>query len=229
MHLTAVASLWARDNTDSTVVQAMRAAPERDEDEMLNELSRFETSARCTTASLLASVRDLIRRLFKISALIAKATTRDRHAVAETKVDCSIYRQYDAAHVRAKFTKAGMPDWIIERMTNATLKRRQFVMYTDQHDQRLQDYHDKMSISGLAQSLVADTKASTLGKLDLSAPEEAFDDLQSMATATTSANNGDTFTGISVPPIREYAELGEHFSCPVCHTTQRFNGQQAWK
>ena len=196
---------------------------------MLRELQRFETSPQCTTATMLASITDSVRRLFKISALIAKATTRDRHTTAMAKVDCSMYRPYYAAHVRAKMSGRNPPEWMVSRMTEATLKRRQFVQYTDGHYQRLKDEKEELAPAAVEKSVAAQTKASTVGEIDLNAADDGFDDLHSITTAATTVDGGDGFSGLKVPALAIYTVPGEHFLCPVCHTTKCFNGQLAWK
>lgn len=222
-------SCHAEDLEDRDVPAPTVEVPDRDEDEVLRELDRFETSTQCTATAMLASIADQVRRLFKISALIAKATTRDRHALAEAKVDCSMFRPFDAAHVQAKFSGRKVPPWMLERMTNATLKRRQYVLYTNQHHERIRDHGQEPSAAALAKSVVARTKASTLGPVDLAAPDDDFDDLQSSVAGATTVDGGDGFSRLKVPDLALYTKASEHFSCPLCHTIRRFNGQLGWK
>ena len=53
----------------------------------------------------MASLEAVVRRLFTISSMIAKSTTRDKFARAEVNCRLQIYESYDIAHVREKLKK----------------------------------------------------------------------------------------------------------------------------
>ena len=102
-------------------------------------------------------------------------------------------------------------------------------MYTGDHHARLQDDNQTSPATAVDRSVVAGTKASTLGPVNLDVREDGFDDLHSITTAATTADGGDGFSGLQVPSLGRYTKAGEYFSCPVCKITQRFNGQLAFK
>jgi hypothetical protein len=222
----------------------------------------------------LASLEDTVRRLFLISSLIAKSTTRDKFARAEvTCRELQIYVSYDISHVQEKLKirnvhkeqKAGQEghrnaecqenQWLAERLGRVNTKRRQFIAYSRSHRAALNKevnnngalpgkdigYRPALPISenGSAgksacftedvKSSIAQTKASTLADMDANVFDYGCDDARSTTTVAVSIMDDQAFSGLKVPPLAYYTELGEFFICPLCQTSQRFNGQEAWR
>lgn len=230
--------------------------PMDEEDAMMMQLLGLQTSKSCTASWLSASLDDTLRRLFHLSSLITKSTTRDKFARAELKCRLQWYEAHDIRHALEKITQAGgkADENLIKRLGKANTSRRQFLEYSHKHQAELSRANreenvsldegfprvankypgDKLSASHSVyqsektkQSAVP-TKASTIGPLDPKAFDYGLDDARSCTTVATSIFDGQAFSGLKVPELVRYAKPGEHFLCPLCQTLQRFNGQSAW-
>jgi hypothetical protein len=221
------------------------------------QLLGLQTSKSCTSSWFSASVDDTLRRLFHLSALISKSSTRDRFARAELKCRLAMYEVYDVRHVREKVAYAGgrADVTLINRLGRANTSRRQFITYSRKHaaelnhtaqwaaclpDQgigqlehndapRKNPYDQSVTQSEKTKKSAAPTKASTLGPINPNEFDYGLDDARSCTTVATSVVDGKAFSGLKVPELTQYAEPGVHFICPLCQTYQRFNGQTAWR
>lgn len=228
-----------------------------EEEAMMVQLLGLQTSKRCTTSYLAASIDDSLRRLFHLSSLITKSSTRDKFVRAEVKCRLGMYEDYDIQHVREKVKHASgrADEGLVTRLGKANTSRRQFIAYSHEHNAELSHLDpddDKLSGQGhpkrghnstsdkssigrsvfrsekTKQSAVP-TKASTVGLVDPNAFDYGLDDARSCTTVATSIVDGQAFSGLKVPDLAHYAKPGEHFICPLCQTVQRFNGQVAWR
>lgn len=241
--------------TSDPAAQEMDSMDE--EDAMMMQLLGLQTSKGCTTSWLSASLDDTLRRLFFLSGLISKSSTRDKFARAQLKFNLEMYEPYDVQHVREKVAHAGgrADAVLIKRLGKANTSRRRFIAYSREHaaelnqisqeDESLPDQelvepgnNDGIGKSPYSQSVGksektkksdAPTKASTLGPLDLKEFDYGLDDARSCTTVATSIVDGKAFSGQKVPELTQYATPGMHFICPLCKTYQRFNGQIAWR
>jgi len=225
-----------------------------DEDAMMMQLLGLQTSKKCTTSWLAASLDDTLRRLFHLSSLITKSSTRDKFVRAQVKCRLGSYEYYDIQHVREKVEHASgrADECLVTRLGKANTSRRQFIAYSHEHnaelshldpddDQGSDQRHakhgmsDKNSIghsvlrSEITKQSAVPTKASTIGFVDPNAFDYGLDDARSCTTVATSIVDGQAFSGLKVPELAQYAKPGEHFICPLCQTVQRFNGQVAWR
>jgi hypothetical protein len=228
-----------------------------EEDAMMMQLLGLQTSNSCTTSWLSASLDDTLRRLFHLSALITKSSTRDKFARAELKCRLQVYETYDIQHVCEKVAHAGgQADTIlVKRLGKANTSRRQFILYSHKHNAELSHAtqgEDDSPDQGLmkhghnyvsdkrsnGQSVIrsektkasdAPTKASTIGPVNPNTFDHGFEDAQSYTTVATSIADGRAFSGLKVTELTHYAKPGEHFLCPLCQTMQRFIGQSAWR
>lgn len=224
---------------------------------MMMQLLGLQTSRSCITSWLSASLDDTLRRLFHLSSLITKSSTRDKFARAELKCKLQMYEAYDIEHVREKVAHAGgqADEILLQRLGKANTSRRQFIAYSRKHNAELShaaQERDMLSEQGLlervytntddresnGQSVIrsemtkksaAPTKASTLGLVDPNAFDYGLDDARSCTTVATSIVDGRAFSGLKVPELAQYAKPGEHFICPLCQVVQHFNGQSAWR
>ncbi|GAB7336154.1 hypothetical protein MBLNU13_g08932t2 [Cladosporium sp. NU13] len=213
-----------------------KVGPMDDEDAMMMQLLGLQTSKKCTTSWLAASLDDTLRRLFHLSSLITKSSTRDKFHVRE----------------KVKHASGRADEGLVTRLGKANTSRRQFIAYSHEHNAELSHLdpdHDQESDQRHAEHAMSDknsighsvlrseitkqsavpTKASTLGFLDPNAFDYGLDDARSCTTVATSIVDGQAFSGLKVPELAQYAEPGEHFICPLCQTVQRFNGQVAWR
>lgn len=228
-----------------------------DEDAMMMQLLGLQTSKKCTTSWLAASLDDTLRRLFHLSSLITKSSTRDKFVRAEAKCRLEMYERYDVQHVREKVDRASgrADEGLVTRLGKANTSRRQFLAYSREHNAELSrldpdddepsdqghakrgfnGMSDKRSIgqsvlhSEITKQSAVPTKASTVGVVNPNAFDYGLDDARSCTTVATSIVDGQAFSGLKVPELAHYAKPGEHFICPLCQTAQRFNGQIAWR
>ena len=228
-----------------------------DEDAMMMQLLGLQTSKKCMASWLAASLDDALRRLFHLSSLITKSSTRDKFVRAKVKCRLEMYESYDVQHVREKVNYASgrADEGLVMRLGKANTSRRQFIAYSHEHNAELsrfdledkkssdQDHakrghhgaSDKSSVgqsarrSEMTKQSAVPTKASTVGFVDPNAFDYGLDDARSCTTVATSVVDGQAFSGLKVPELAHYAKPGEHFICPLCQTVQRFNGQIAWR
>jgi hypothetical protein len=78
-----------------------------EEDAMMLQMLGLQTSKNCTNSWLSASIDDSLRRLFHLSSLITKSTTRDKFARAESKCRLEMYESYDIQHIRTSVQETG--------------------------------------------------------------------------------------------------------------------------
>lgn len=211
---------------------------------MMLQLLGLQTSKSCMNSWLSASLDDTLRRLFNLSALITKSSTRDKFARAEVKCRLPMYEAYDVHHVHEKVIHAGgrASTALVTRLGKANTSRRQFIAYCREHVAELSNsspgYNDLGDKKSDGQSVLqsegieksaAPTKASTLGYVDPNVFDYGLDDARSCTTVATSIADEKAFSGLKVPDLMQYTIPGEHFICPLCRTVQCFNGQQAWR
>ena len=170
---------------------------------------------------LCLSVGDSLRSLLKVSALLRKATTRDRYALAVSSKHDTLPKEYDwfdKRHVGEKFPKTLHQEWLCERLAKAITQRRRYLRYAQKHEKRVareptatllapqnllvldSNLHlrdkDITSFGNTLTATAASTKASTLqvdkvAFADVTNLEDDDDDNVSQATSFVSAATGD--------------------------------------
>ncbi|KAK3698106.1 hypothetical protein LTR37_017064 [Vermiconidia calcicola] len=220
---------------------------------LAQEILGLTTSAECQESWIFASLSDAVSRLFRVSKLIGRSTTSDRHAKAETAGDAKFDESYDTAHVKHKFVDAKAESWLLDRLGKANTKRRQYFRYCQNHREWIAGgIHSKLTMAPNVQlgsnvhhrgssyrtqptptlgskPSVMKSAASTLGPVDLSAVDVGFDDTATVTTAVTNTYGDQDSRPLPVPKLVDIAESGTDFECPYCHTIQKFNGQRGWK
>jgi hypothetical protein len=245
-------------NCITTQNHSTQEAPSMDEEEaMMMQLLGLQTSRSCTTSWLSASIDDTLRRLFHLSSLITKSSTRDKFVRARMKHRLEMYEPYDVQHVQEKvrYANGRADESLMIRMGKANTSRRQFIVYSREHNDELSrtnqkddtssdqdrakrgynDTSDEISVgrtilrSEMTKQSAAPTKASTVGLFNPDVFDYGLDDARSCTTVATSIVDGQALSGLKVPELTQYATPGEHFICPLCQTVQRFNGQTTWR
>lgn len=231
-----------------------QSLPLDSEQGLIDEILGLKTSAECQVSWWSASISHLIRRLFRVSKLIAKSTTTDRHAKAEASGGESFDSTYDIAHLEHKFERLKNKPWLLSRLGEANTKRRKYFRYCRIHRDKLSEQHGlhsrkvamKADDSNVAKSAFRSTSdipamtayskpsnmhtiASTLGPVDVKLPDDGFDDAASFSTMANSVTNDRESHALSAPSFTDIAEPGVDFECPYCFVIQNFNGQLGWK
>lgn len=221
---------------------------------MVLELAGFDTSEECKDSSLIASISDTISHLFRLSSRLAKSTTRDRWAKAQSAKLPKFDDTYDIAHALEKFASC-QDHLVLFRLAQANVQRRQYILYCREHRDKLAAVSTRGAArqadvslraldcsridgalpperalqKGTSHTSAVQTTASTLGPVDLNAFDDGFDDSRSKSTLATSLGQSPTIDVLRVPELGSISVLGELFECPYCYTFQRFNGQTAWR
>lgn len=224
------------------------------EQDLIDEILDLKTSEECQVTWWSASISHLISSLFRISKLVAKSTTTDRHARAEAAGGEPFDSAYDIAHLQHKFEQLSAKPWLLKRLGRANATRRNYFRYCRTHREKLgrQDvshfgeattkagdldqaqtpHHPNLKTSAksaYSKPSNMHTIASSLGVVDMQAVDDGFDDAASFSTLANSVTNDEANQALSVPKLTDIAQPGTDFECPYCFTMQKFNGQQGWK
>jgi hypothetical protein len=212
---------------------------ELDDDE-LALLSSQEPQSEAHELSL--SVADSITSLLKVSALLRKATTRDRFAKAVAAAgDKPLPHLFDLRHVQEKYPKAAGKPWLLERLGRAITQRREYLRYIRSHRTKLAggvptavqtSPHSKLALDtslipgpGTASDRPTQTATNASTVLADRISPQAFagpiieddDDAYSSATTQASFREGDDDNDkLHVPSLKTLAKDGEPFECPYC-------------
>lgn len=222
-----------------TTLTASTSSSLGSEKQLVYEILGLKTSEQCEKAYWSSSISYLIGRLFRLSKLIAKSTTTDRHARAEAVRDDPFDNSYDIAHLQHKFPKLAAKPWLLRRLGEANGKRRNFFRYCRTHREKLaaepsirsqkpEKDGAKSAINSIPKTF-AKTSASTVGPVNLQAVDDAFDDPGCFTTAAISVTEDQVEHALSVPSLASVAEPGTDFECPYCLTIAKFNGQRGFR
>ena len=184
----------------------------------------------------------------KLSIVIRSSATRDDYLKPASRF--SSWNPFpDIGHVREKYGSAKYStDWLLERLGKAITRRRQFLKYRIEHNDRLVGIgpDDENQRDGPTKT-IASTKATTfVGENILQKVREAGSDAGNSFGSATSYENtvfqGDgSPTMLTVPPPPKFAfptifgfpkipfEYGQPFQCPFCFTEQTVENRSAWK
>ncbi|RFU32801.1 hypothetical protein B7463_g3563, partial [Scytalidium lignicola] len=108
---------------------------------------------------LLYSIRDRISDLFRLSIVIRGKPATDEYAKAALRYphfNCTT----DLVHVRDKYPEATGETWLLDRLGLAITRRRQFLLYRKNHQQRLEEVHN-LKYGSDGKTIWSGTKAST--------------------------------------------------------------------
>ncbi|KAL8365101.1 hypothetical protein RB595_004089 [Gaeumannomyces hyphopodioides] len=204
--------------------------------------------------SLMEEIGDALRGLFRAGVLVRKASARDRFAHALKVSRGQFLAQFDLEYVEQKFSKLRRSReesaWLIRRLGNANIKRRQVQKYYRDHKARLaagesqameKDLGD-VEARQMQTRLVHEedegrtervsSKATTLvpGQLQMQLQEatlpEENDDSMSLTSAVTTFEKGAT---LKLPRLATLSPHGEPFECPICFVLCACTTEKAWK
>lgn len=187
--------------------------------------------------------------LMKLSILIRESSNRDDYLKAESR-----YNTWEPSpfigHVREKYGSAkGSKGWLVERLGKATMRRRQFLTYREEHHGKLtgdwgEILDEVVEEKGLDRLKLAKTVASTRATtfiVDGSTSKKEVSDFTGSFGSQTSyeptefEGDGTAPTKLTVPLPPKWAfpdvpfEYGEPFLCPYCYTEQEVKNKAAWK
>ncbi|KAK5701314.1 hypothetical protein LTR17_022686 [Elasticomyces elasticus] len=224
----------------------------RDLDE--EELALVASGASKSEANeLCLSVHDSITSLLKVSALLRKATTRDRYAKAAASVgDDLLPSTFDVQHVREKYRKVADVPWLSERLGRAITQRREYLRYARDHHTKIAkgsrsrpDYMlDKrratmlmppgattISERGTLATTIASTVFAERVTLQALSAQEIEDDDDAYSQASTQVSYRDREKDadkLSIIALSSLSHDGAPFECPYCRGVVQFKHEKAF-
>jgi hypothetical protein len=179
--------------------------------------------------------------LMKLSIVIRSSATRDDYLKAASRY--KTWNPYaDIGHVREKYGYAKRSDdWLLERLGRAITRRRQFLKYRVEHNDKMAGMWDEDGEKReKPETTIASTKATTfIGNENVlqnvqPAGSDAGNSFGSQTSyeATVFGLDGAP-TMLTVPPPPKFAfpdvrfEYGEPFQCPYCFTEQVVKNKSA--
>ncbi|KAG9231767.1 hypothetical protein BJ875DRAFT_106323 [Amylocarpus encephaloides] len=182
--------------------------------------------------------------LMKLSMIIRSPATRDDYVKAASRFDT--WNPFaDIGHVKEKYGSAKhSTDWLLERLGKAITRRRQFLRYRNEHNEKLLGHSqddEAIQHSKPEKTIFVSTKATTfVGEnvvQNIRAP--ASDGGNSFASQTSyeatvfGTNVAPRMLTVPSPPKFAFPNIpfkyGEAFQCPYCFTEQVVKGKSAWK
>lgn len=205
-------------------------------------------------SELCLAAGDTISSLLKVSALLRKATGRDRYAKAAASKDNPFMEAFDIKHVAEKFPKLDRRPWLRDRLGRANVQRRHYLRYARKHHDRIahepvamesvypavtafqkfetSESHSKTIVS--SRPTLAPTDASTL-KVDMLPPVqgdhiEQLDERLSQATSVVTSTHEHHEDGeLQVIRLNEISKDGQAFECPYCWSIVQTRRQRTWR
>lgn len=81
-------------------------------------------------------IRETVDDLYALLLIIRKPPPLDRYTKSDD-IDLSFFREYDARHVLEKYPLLRSREWLVARLSDANVRRRQFLKYRELHNQKL--------------------------------------------------------------------------------------------
>lgn len=174
----------------------------------------------------LDSLSHVINCLLRLSVAIRSRAPHDEFISRVGEDLNENFAHWDAGHVQEKFPL--VERGLANRLGRAISRRRQFFKYRDEHQSRLAEGLDDMSLGDQATTVASSIPehlkdaSNDLISLDLSF------ETRSDASRTTYATAGPDSTKLRVPPMpRDYIE--GPFLCPFCHMIVSIETRDDWK
>jgi hypothetical protein len=214
-----------------------------EETPLSHEKEDLEDSSSSDIKELFCSIRDRIGDLFRLSIAIRKAPATDEYAKAALRYP-NFDGTADSIHVRDKYPEATGESWLMDRLGLAITRRRQFLLYRKDHQQRLEEVRAlKRGLDG--KTMWSGTKASTYfpasEELESSTLEDGYAVYNVEHYARPITEYADSSLGVDgatkklrTPrlPLNDNgvrAQYGETFECPYCHRLQMMVDKAHWK
>ncbi|KFZ13509.1 hypothetical protein V502_06562 [Pseudogymnoascus sp. VKM F-4520 (FW-2644)] len=235
---------WGLDDTSDS----SDYSDEDDKDQKGKGVSLKGQTSGSDVDELLKAITASNASLMKLSIVIRSSATRDDYLKAASHF--SNWNPFpDIGHVREKYGSAKYStDWLFERLRKAITRRRQFLKYRIEHNDRLVGIGaDDENLRDGPTKTIASTKATTfVGENILQKVQEAGSDAGNSFGSATSYEHtvfqGDgSPTVLTVPPAPKFAfptrfgfpkipfKYGQPFQCPYCFTEQTVENRSAWK
>lgn len=144
----------------------------------------------------------------------------------------------DIVYIRDKYPEATAQAWLTERLGKAITRRRQFLLYRKEHQQRLEETHT-LTHDPDGKTMFSGTKASThhpnSEQQVFNFIEDSYADESDIHSrpVTEYANSSIGKDGVTkklrTPSLPPNAQWGETFECPYCHRLQIVIDKNQWR
>lgn len=219
------------DEESNESIQKDPPSGDLDNDQVSSDLDDVLKAIKASNASLM-----------KLSIIIRSSATRDDYVKAASRFK-EWNPEFDVGHVREKYGSAKYSsNWLIQRLGKAITRRRQFLRYRIEHNERLVGMaNDDEEMRHKPEKTLASTKATTFVGINTlqNIRRAGSDGGKSFGSGTSyeaTVYGGDnTPTTLTVPSPPSFAfpdimfEYGEPFQCPYCFTEQSVENKSAWK
>ncbi|KAH7370573.1 hypothetical protein BKA65DRAFT_366218, partial [Rhexocercosporidium sp. MPI-PUGE-AT-0058] len=185
------------------------------------------------------AIQEGITNLFRLSMIIRKKPEKDEYLKAS--LTYTIDPTADIIHVGDKYPPAKKGDkWLMERLGIAITRRRQYLLYRKEHQEKMEQVHTLKKDAG-GKTVWSGEKASTYH------PNEALEDsrpadlniwgfVSSAPTEYADSSKGkDGASDLLRTPLLPKdsvgvrAEYNQHFECPYCWRPQKVGDKNEWK
>jgi len=226
----------------SSIISGDKENETWEESTQTSSLGNEENQTVSETAELLRSIHDGISNLFELSMIIRKRPETDEYIKAASTYPLDPIS--DIVHIRDKYPtiKRGN-DWLSTRLGKAIARRRQYLIYRKEHQNRMQEIHrvregpdGKTIYSGEGASsyhgkgVFPDYKPLSVDKQDFRVNTQGPSTIYADSVKATERG----MNVLRTPPLPKREDgsrvkYGEHFECPYCWRIQKFDQKAEWK
>ncbi|KAK5000515.1 hypothetical protein LTR66_000629 [Elasticomyces elasticus] len=251
-----------RENRQCSLYYDLEGSVSRDGPSVSTERSEDQTLQISEVHEVLMNIEETVSFLLRLSAVIRKFTPRDRFAKASATIEQSsvLSEDFDVKLIghRNPHLNTADKEWLKVRLGEANNQRRKFLLYCQQHSERLAGKVDVSKEAGTASkayairstpsiqkdhlaSTVDGTKKSEMTKSFVNTTASTFvddgrivqaetsDDEVSQVSYLSTSRVGEVGRELSVIPLAQVSKGRAEFQCPYCWIVQTINSERSWQ
>jgi hypothetical protein len=188
---------------------------------------------------LISNTAEVVTCLMRLSIAIRNPAPHNQYKESR-HIDMSYFEKFDIEHVCAKFPNA--PAYLTERLGAAISRRRQYLRYRKDHQERLKQgleqielpqaiyEHEETSV-GQSERIESTVASSIPPAMRTSGPTiqvEKQDYYEDVLSQTSYASSNNDPAKLRPPPLPEQGYNGEPFECPLCCRLSSVSQTSAW-
>jgi hypothetical protein len=188
---------------------------------------------------LISNTAEVVTCLMRLSIAIRNPAPHNQYKESR-HIDMSYFEKFDIEHVCAKFPNA--PAYLTERLGAAISRRRQYLRYRKDHQERLKQgleqtklpqaiYKHKETSVGQSERIESTVASSIPLAMRTSSPTiqvEKHDYHEDVLSQTSYASSNNDPAKLRPPPLPEQGYNGEPFECPLCCRLSSVSQTSAW-
>jgi hypothetical protein len=188
---------------------------------------------------LISNTAEVVTCLMRLSIAIRNPAPHNQYKESR-HIDMSYFEKFDIEHVCAKFPNA--PAYLTERLGAAISRRRQYLRYRKDHQERLKQgleqtelpqaiYEHKETSVGQSERIESTVVSSIPLAMRTSGPTiqvEKHDYYEDVLSQTSYASSNNDPVKLRPPPLPEQGHNGEPFECPLCCRLSSVSQTSAW-